>query len=178
MHQLPICFALLTSYNILPLAEFNSSYYSAALVFVFSKPFLFSVSNLKNVSNLAEEYFSFCSFVFSFLTATTIGFGTFWWGAMNTRQRRLYNRCLLISDILIFIWLQIASAFFGGHTARWKLLVSHPLSLYEHIIRTCLAIQLNSVTVVCSDYVYILSSELLVIGMGCAWMVHGVQSCI
>nr|XP_016478224.1 PREDICTED: bax inhibitor 1-like [Nicotiana tabacum] len=69
-------------------------------------------------------------FVFSFLTATTIGFGTFWWGAMNTRQRRLYNRCLLISDILIFIWLQIASAFFGGHTARWKLLVWVVLGWY------------------------------------------------
>ncbi|KAM3378722.1 hypothetical protein P3S68_011135 [Capsicum galapagoense] len=50
----------------------------------------------------------FCSFVFSYLAGTTIGIDTFWQGATLTGQGSLFS-----SDILIFIWLIVASDIFG-----------------------------------------------------------------
>ncbi|KAM3357608.1 bax inhibitor 1-like [Capsicum galapagoense] len=68
--------------------------------------------------------------VFSYLVSITISFGTFWLGSMLTRRRSLYGRCLLVSDILMLVWLLIASDIFGGHTARWILLVYFVLVCY------------------------------------------------
>ncbi|KAM3323101.1 hypothetical protein P3S67_004252 [Capsicum chacoense] len=49
---------------------------------------------------------------------------------MLTRRRSLFGRCLLVSDILMLVWLLIASDIFGGHTARWILLVYFVLVCY------------------------------------------------
>ncbi|CAN4111878.1 unnamed protein product [Withania somnifera] len=69
-------------------------------------------------------------FIFSYLVCTTIGIGTFWVGAMLTGQRSLFIRCVTVSYILMFIWLVIASNIFGGHIARWMLLVWIVLACY------------------------------------------------
>ncbi|XP_019256442.1 PREDICTED: bax inhibitor 1-like [Nicotiana attenuata] len=70
-------------------------------------------------------------FVFSFLGGTTIGFGTFWFGAMLTRQRiDLYIGCLLHSYAFMYLWFVTASDIFGGHTTRLMIKVLAVLALY------------------------------------------------
>ncbi|XP_009623402.4 bax inhibitor 1-like [Nicotiana tomentosiformis] len=69
-------------------------------------------------------------FVFSFLGGTTIGFGTFWFGAMLTRQRiDLYIGCLLHSYAFMYLWFVTASDIFGGHTTRWMIKACAVLAL-------------------------------------------------
>lgn len=83
------------------------------MVYLYNCTYIFQAHYIK--------YFSFSSILISGFAGTALAFGCFSAAAMLARRREyLYLGGLLSSGLSILLWLQFASALFGGSTAIFK----------------------------------------------------------